>query len=211
MFPFFFCGALHTLHGVKGMNGLFCAMLLAGTVYAAVTGKLDAAQRVLLSGGGEAVALLLELAGAYAFFGGMMGILRECGAADALARAMKRPLSRLFRFEQGEEVALSDISLNLSANMLGMGGAATPAGIAAMRKMARANGNDGHASDAMILFLVINTSSVQLLPTTMIALRAQAGAAQPTDIVLPVLAATAVSTACGVAICRGFAARGRRG
>lgn len=193
------------------MNGLFCAMLLTGAAYAAVTGKLDAAQRALLSGGGEAVALLLELAGAYAFFGGMMGILRECGAADALARALKRPLSRLFRFTQGEETALSDISLNLSANMLGMGGAATPAGMAAMRKMARANGNDGRASDAMILFLVINTSSVQMLPTTMIALRAQAGAARPTDIVLPVLAATAVSTVCGVAVCRMFAAWGRRG
>ena len=140
-----------------------------------------------------------------------MGILRECGAADALARALKRPLSRLFRFTQGEETALSDISLNLSANMLGMGGAATPAGMAAMRKMARANGNDGRASDAMILFLVINTSSVQMLPTTMIALRAQAGAARPTDIVLPVLAATAVSTVCGMAVCRMFAAWGRRG
>lgn len=110
------------------MNGLFCAMLLAGTLYAAATGRLDEAQHALLSGGGEAVTLLLELAGAYAFFGGMMGILRECGAADALARALKKPLSRLFRFAPGEEAALSEISLNLSANMLGMGGAATPGG-----------------------------------------------------------------------------------
>ena len=192
------------------MNGLFCAMLLAGALYAAATGRLDEAQHTLLSGGGEAVTLLLELAGAYAFFGGLMGILRECGAADALARTMEKPLLRLFRFAPGEEAALSEISLNLSANMLGMGGAATPAGMAAMRKMARANGNNGRASDAMILFLVINTSSVQLLPTTMIALRAQAGAANPTDIVLPVLVATTVSTICGAAICRAFAAGRRR-
>lgn len=89
---------------------------------------------------------------------------------------MEKPLSRLFRFAPGEEEALSDISLNLSANMLGLGGAATPAGISAMKTMARAN-PDGRASNAMILFLVVNTSSVQLLPTTMIALRAQAGAA----------------------------------
>ncbi|MEI3406659.1 MAG: hypothetical protein V8Q79_08795 [Christensenellales bacterium] len=74
------------------MNGLFCAMLLAGALYAAATGRLDAAQHALLSGGGEAVTLLLELAGAYAFFGGLMGILRECGAADALARTMEKPL-----------------------------------------------------------------------------------------------------------------------
>ena len=171
------------------MNGLFCAMLLAGALYAAATGRLDAAQHALLSGGGEAVTLLLELAG---------------------AKTMEKPLLRLFRFAKGEEAALLEISLNLSANMLGMGGAATPAGMAAMRKMAHANGNNGRASDAMILFLVINTSSVQLLPTTMIALRAQAGAANPTDIVLPVLAATTVSTICGAAICRAFAAGRRR-
>ena len=94
--------------------------------------------------------------------------------------------------------------MNLSANMLGAGGAATPAGMAAMRKMARVH-PDGRASDAMILFLVVNTSSVQLLPTTMIALRAQAGAANPADIVLPTLLATAASTLCGIAACRAFA------
>ena len=188
------------------MNGVFCVMLLSGLAYAAATGRADAAQRALLAGGGEAVALLTNLAGAYALFGGLLGVLRAGGAADALARAMKKPLSRLFRFAPGEEEALGDISLNLSANMLGVGGAATPAGLAAMQKMARANPN-GQASDAMILFLVVNTSSVQLLPTTMIALRAQAGAANPADIVLPTLLATAVSTACGIAACRLFAGK----
>lgn len=187
-----------------GMNGVFCALMLAGLLYAAATGRPDAAQRALLSGGGEAVGLLMRLAGAYAFFGGLLGVLRESGAADALARAMEKPLSRLFRFAPGEEAALGDVSLNLSANMLGAGGAATPAGMAAMRKMARVH-SDGRASDAMILFLVVNTSSVQLLPTTMIALRAQAGAANPADIVLPTLLATAASTLCGIAACRAFA------
>lgn len=189
------------------MNGVFCALMLAGLAYAAATGRLDAAQRAMLSGGGEAVRLAVKLAGAYAFFGGLLGVLRESGAADALARAMEKPLSRLFRFAQGEEAALSDIGLNLSANMLGVGGAATPAGLTAMKKMARAN-PDGRASDAMILFLVVNTSSVQLLPTTMIAMRAQAGAANPADIVLPTLLATAASTVCGIAACRLFAGRG---
>ena len=183
------------------MNGVFCALMLAGLLYAAATGRSDAAQRALLSGGGEAVGLLMRLAGAYAFFGGLLGVLRESGAADALARAMEKPLSRLFRFAPGAEAELGYVSLNLSANMLGAGGAATPAGMAAMRKMARAH-PDGRASDAMILFLVVNTSSVQLLPTTMIALRAQAGAANPADIVLPTLLATAASTVSGVGICR---------
>ena len=111
--PFFFACRNHTLDGVMGVNGIFCIMMLLGLLYAAATGRADAAQRALLSGGGEAVALLLNLAGAYAFFGGLLGVLRACGAADALARAMEKPLSRLFRFAPGEEEALSDISLNL--------------------------------------------------------------------------------------------------
>ena len=115
-----------------------------------------------------------------------------------------RPLARLLRFAPGEEAAAADVSVNLAANMLGMGAAATPAGLLAMRKMASAQREPGAASDAMIAFLVVNTTSVQLLPATMIALRAQAGAVNPADIVPATLAATAVSTLCGVLACRVF-------
>ncbi len=191
------------------MNAIFCGMLLLGVIYAAWSGQAEAAQRALLAGGEEAVSLSLSLAGAYAFFGGLLGVARESGVVAALAAAMRRPLTRLFRFRLGEEAALHDICVNLSANMLGMGGAATPAGLAAMRKMAEANGNRDEASDAMILFIVINTSSVQLLPTTMIALRAQMGAASPADIVLPTLISTCASTLCGVALCMLLRGRGK--
>ena len=191
------------------MNGVFCALLLVGVMYAAATGQADAAQRALLSGGTQAVELCLSLAGTYAFFGGLMGLIRESGMAAGLAAALRRPLFRLLRFELGEEAALPDICLNLSADMLGMGNAATPAGLRAMRTMADAHGRDGRASDAMLLFLVLNTTSVQLLPTTMIALRAQAGSQSPADIVLPTLLVTAVATGCGVALCRLCAARER--
>lgn len=146
--------------------------MLTGIVYAAATGQADAAQHALLSGAAQAVELSLSLAGAYAFFGGMMGLLRESGIADALARLLQMPLSRLFRFERGEEAALPDICMNLAADMLGMGNAATPAGLRAMRTMASVQKESGRASGAMLLFLVINTTSVQLLPATMIALRA---------------------------------------
>ncbi len=191
------------------MNAIFCGMLLLGVIYAAWSGQAEAAQRALLEAGEEAVSLCLSLAGAYAFFGGLLGVARESGVVAALAAAMRRPLTRLFRFRLGEEAALHDICVNLSANMLGMGGAATPAGLAAMRRMAEANGGGDEASDAMILFLVINTSSVQLLPTTMIALRAQMGAASPADIVLPTLISTCASTLCGVALCLLLRRRGK--
>lgn len=183
------------------MNAVFSLMLLAGAAYALASGRAGEAQAALLAGGSQAVELCLSLAGAYAFFGGLTGVMRASGAADWLAARLRRPLARLLRPAPGEEAALGDAAVNLAANMLGLSGAATPAGLEAMRKLAAA-GRPGEASDAMIAFLVVNTTSVQLLPASMIALRAQAGAARPADIVPAALLATAVSTVCGVLACR---------
>ena len=171
-------------------------------VKAVATGAQPAA---LLMGGGEAVTLCLSLAGAYAFFGGMLEVLRQSGAADALSRLLGRGLARLFRFAPGEEAALGDMSVNLSCNMLGMGSAATAAGLSAMRRLAAEGSQDGQASEAMILFFVLNSACIDLLPTTMIALRAQYGAANPADIILPTVVSTTVSAVTGVVLCRVFA------
>jgi len=190
------------------MNGVFCAMILLGVIAAAAGGGLERAQAALLAGGGEAITFCLSMAGAYAFFGGLLGVLRESGATAALAGAIKGPMLRLFPFEKGEEKALDDICVNLAADVLGMGGAATPAGLRAMRTMAAA-GQPGRLSHAMTLFLVLNMCSVQALPTTMIALRAQAGSRSPADIFLPTLGATGVSMIAGVILCQFFAARSK--
>ena len=191
------------------MNRVFSGMLLIGVLAAAFTGKLHEAQTALFSGGSEAVSFCMNMAGAYAFFGGILGILRESGVTEALARGMRRPLLRLFRFEQGEEAALDDICVNLAADMLGMGGAATPAGLSAMRKMAKANSDTGRLSDAMTLFLVLNMCSVQLLPTTMIALRVRHGAIRPEDIVITTLISTLASGMTGIALCKIFTSRSK--
>ena len=188
---------------------MFCAMMMAGMLAAAVTGRLHEAQAALFSGGGEAVSFCVNMAGAYAFFGGILGILRESGVTDALARGMRKPLARLFCFQRGEEAALDDICVNLAADLLGMGGAATPAGLKAMRKMAAAGGYTGRLSDAMGMFLVLNMCSVQLLPTTMIAIRMQSGSKNPADIVWPTLISTAVSGMTGIVLCKILAARSK--
>ena len=192
------------------MNAVFCVMLLFGMVFAAGNGSAGAAQEALLSGGSEAVSLCLSLAGAYAFFGGLLEVVRRCGAADALAKMLSRALGRLFPFAPGEEKAMGEICVNLSCNMLGMGSAATPAGIAAMKTMAAAGRTEGWASDAMILFFVLNSACLELLPTTMIALRAQSGAANPADIVLPVFVSTGISSLTGVLFCCQLAGKGGR-
>ena len=182
------------------MNAVFCMMMLCGVIAAAGQGRLHEAQEALLLGGGEAVSFCMSMAGTYAFFGGLLAVARESGTTASFAALMRKPLGRLFRFLPGEERALGDICVNLAADMLGMGGAATPAGLSAMRTMAGANG--GRMSGAMTLFLALNMCSVQLLPATMIALRAQAGVQNPADIVLPTLACTAVSGLTGIVWCK---------
>ena len=183
-------------------------MLLAGMAAAAANGDFAGAQAALFSGGGEAVSFCMSMAGAYAFFGGLLGVLRESGVTAALARAIRKPMLWLFPFEPGEEAALDDICVNLAADVLGMGGASTPAGLRAMRTMAEA-GEPGKLSHAMTLFLTLNMCSVQALPTTMIALRAQAGSSSPADIFLPTLGATGISMVVGVVLCQFFAARSK--
>ena len=190
------------------MNGVFCSMILLGVIAAAAGGRSDLAQAALLSGGGEAIAFLMSMAGAYAFFGGLLGVLRESGVTRAAAQVMRAPMQRLFCFSPGEEKALDDICVNLAADVLGMGGASTPAGLRAMRTMAEA-GEPGRLSHAMTLFLTLNMCSVQALPTTMIALRAQAGSSSPADIFLPTLGATGISMVVGVVLCQFFAARSK--
>lgn len=184
------------------MNVIFCMMLLSGMAVASAKGSLGGAQKALLNGGSEAISFCLSMAGAYAFFGGLLGVLRESGVTAAMAKAMRVPMQRLFRFAPGEEAALDDICVNLSADILGMGGAATPAGLSAMRKLAKAHASGEAPSDAMMLFLVLNMCSVQLLPTTMIALRAAAGAQNPADITLPTLMATGISCMVAVILCK---------
>lgn len=192
------------------MNAVFCAMMLMGIAAACAQGRLPQVQAALLNGGTEAVSFGLSMAGAYAFFGGLLGVLRESGAAGGLAALLRRPLLWLFPFAPGEERALDDIAVNLAADMLGMGGAATPAGLKAMRTMADAGRRGGRASDAMLLFLTMNMCSVQILPTTMIALRAQAGAQNPSDVVLPTLLVTGVQMAIAVGACKIMAKRKKR-
>ncbi len=150
-----------------------------------------------MTAAGEAVQAAISLAGGFAFFCGMLEILRQAGAAESLGRRLAPALQRLMGRDLQKD-ALEPVTLNLTANLLGLGNAATPMGIEAAKRMA----TDGRATDALCLFLVINASSVQLLPATVIALRASAGSAHPGIITLPTLAATGISTLVGILSCK---------
>ena len=147
-----------------------------------------------LQGAGDGVQTAFSLCASLSVFGGLMGILQGCGAEKGLMRMLKKPLNRLLG--KMPEEALGYVTMNLSANMLG--NAATPAGIKAAKILAEGE----RASNALCMFLVINTSSVQLLPATVISMRAVMGAANPEAVILPGLLSTAFSTAVGILLCK---------
>ena len=177
---------------------LFGGMAGLSLLYGLITGRGEAVAAAMLAGAEEAVQAAIAMAGGFAFFCGMTAVLRRAGAIEALGRKLSPLLSRLFGPGLPTD-ALEPMLLNLSANLLGLGNAATPMGVEAARRMGR---GCERASNALCLFLVINSSSVQLLPATVIALRAAEGSANPGCITLPALAATFLSTAVGIIACK---------
>ena len=184
---------------MRGLSVLFALMFAAGTVALLIERGGDATLAAMLSGAGEAVTLCLELAGAYLLFCGLIGVVKRAGGMEALGRRLSGPVRWLF---PGAGGAAAAIALTLSANVLGLGNAATPFGLAAMRELEKVNPHPGRATDDMCAFIAINASALQLLPTGVIALRASAGSAAPADIVVPTILATLASTAAAVLLCK---------
>ncbi len=180
-------------------------MLLLGLVACIVGGNAGGAMEAMLAGAGEAVTLSVSLAGAYMMWMGLMNVAREAGLIDGLARLVRKPLSLLFPRAQG---AVAPITLNLAANFFGMGSAATPFGLAAMRELRAAADRDGvpedTASDDMCMFLSLNSSAIELLPTNVLALRAAAGSADAYCVVLPTFIASLFAFASAIAMCKIF-------
>ena len=175
---------------------IFGGMLGGGVLFSLLTGQGAAVFPALLGAAQEGVETAISLAGGFVLFCGLIGILRAAGAVGALSR-LTAPLLRRLMGEIPAD-ALDYVTMNLAANMLGLGNAATPMGVEAARRMAAGE----RADDALCFFLVLNASSVQLLPTTVIALRAAAGSQAPGQIALPALVSTLISTLAGALSCK---------
>ncbi len=147
-----------------------------------------------------AVELAVGLIGIMALWLGLMKIAEKAGLIERLARALRGITTRLFPDVPADHPAMGAMIMNISANMLGLGNAATPLGLKAMEELSKLNKHPGTATDAMCTFLVINTSNVQLIPATVIAIRAASGSANPTEILGPVIVATAINTVIGVMV-----------
>ncbi|MET0107035.1 MAG: nucleoside recognition domain-containing protein [Sedimenticola sp.] len=185
------------------MNAVFFALVLIAFVTAAwnqlagsggETTPMDALSKAMVDSAGGAVELAIGLVGVMALFLGLMKIAEEGGLLKILARLIRPLMVRLFPDIPAEHPAMGAMILNMSANMLGLGNAATPFGIRAMQELNKLNPVKGTATDSMVLFLAINTSSITLLPTGVIALRASAGSMDPAGILPTTLFATVCST-----------------
>lgn len=180
------------------MEKCFFVLVSISVIFAALTGNLQEVSNAVVDGASKAITLLLSLAGAMCLWSGIMEVLREAGAVQKLSRILSPILRRVFpqtwKSGQGSE----EICAALSANILGIGNAATPLALSAMEKMQAANPNKERATDDMVTFAVLGASSLDLLPTTLITLRRAAGSAAPYKILLPVWICSAVCAVTGV-------------
>jgi spore maturation protein SpmA len=181
------------------INGIWLAMILASVLCAAFTGRMDALQQGVLDGARSAVDLVIGLVGLMILFLGLMRVACDGGLLHAMARAVAPILRRLFREVPSEHPAMGAIIMNLASNVLGLGNAATPFGLKAMVELNKLNTRPGVATDAMVLFLAINASSVTLLPLGTASVRAAAGSNLPLAHWVPTLLGTAASTLVAVA------------
>lgn len=180
------------------INYIWAGMLIIGFVVGAATGNLEAVTKAVIDNAQSAFELSLGLVGVMSLWLGLMRIAEESGIVEKLARALKPVTVRLFPDVPPEHPAMGAMIMNLAANVLGLGDAATPLGLKAMQELQKLNPVKDTATDAMCMFLAINTSSVTLISATTVAVLAAAGSANPTEIIGPTIIATACSTTVGI-------------
>lgn len=180
------------------MSYLWGGMIIIGIIYAVFTGNLEAVTDAAIQSAQDAVSLCITMMGVMSMWVGLMEIAKEAGIVDYLTRLLRPALRFLFpKLPRGSK-AEEFISLNIIANVLGLGWAATPAGLNAMRELDRERNRqglpDGFATNEMCNFLILNISSLQLIPVNLIAYRSSYGSENPASIIAPAILATAFST-----------------
>lgn len=196
------------------MNYIWGSMLIIGIIYGALTGNLKDVTEAAINSSKEAVSMAIAMAGVTAMWTGLMKVAETSGLIGQMTKKMKPLLKFLFPNVPEDHPAYGHISMNMIANFLGLGWAATPAGLKAMESMEELNEKNCQrlgtgrnrapdiATRDMCTFLIINVSSLQLIPVNVIAYRSQYGSTAPASIVGPAIAATTVSTLVGILFAR---------
>ena len=191
------------------MKYIWAGLIACAVVLGIASGKVQEVSDAAMNGAKDAAQLAISMIGTYSLWLGILNILEKSGAVTAIARRSERIILRLFK-ELKKGAATAYITMNLVANMLGMGSAATPFGLKAMEELKKQSTCGETASHEMCLFLIINTASVQLLPLSIIAMRAAAGSASPSDIVVPAFLATLGTAILGIVLAKLCAAGAKK-
>ncbi|MDR6998598.1 nucleoside recognition domain-containing protein [Neobacillus niacini] len=186
------------------VNYIWVGMTIIGIVFALINGKMEDVNKAIFSGAQDAVTLCIGLISILVFWLGMMRIAQEAGLLEKLSKLFTPLVKRLFPEVPVNHPAMGYILSNMISNMFGLGNAATPLGIKAMEELKKLNGGKNSASRSMVTFLAINTASITIIPTTVIAIRMTYNSASPTEIVVPTLIATILSAFGAILIDRYF-------
>ncbi len=164
------------------MNYIFPILLILSFLCAAFSGNMSELSSAVIDGATESVNLLTRLLSMLCLWGGIMEIADKSGITELLSKAMEPLMGLIFPRFRKEKHILEAISMNITANVLGLGNAATPLGLEAMRRMQKVNSNKSIASDEMVIFVVMNTAAMHIIPTTVATLRGQYGSENPMEI-----------------------------
>ncbi len=186
------------------INYIWAFFIIIGIIYGLFTGNIESISNTLLNSGTKAIEMIFKLIPLMCLWLGIMKIAEDSGLIDKLSQKLSKVLKVLFPELEEDSKALTYISSNIIMNMLGVGNAATPFGLKAMKEMQKLNKNKDIASRSMITFLVINTSSVTIIPTTIISFRILAGSVTPTSIVPLCIITTFASSFIGIILDRIF-------
>lgn len=182
------------------MNYIFSFMIVFSLIYAFMSGNIEQTVEAAFSSAGDSVTMVLSFAGIMCMWTGFLKVAKEGGAILWLSERIYPITKRLFPKLDKNSKAMENISANISANLLGVGNAATPSGIAAMEELDKINKNPHYASDEMSIFTLINTASIQVVPTTVIALRAAQGSKHPQEIIGAVIITSVISLLCALSL-----------
>lgn len=180
------------------LNYIWGIMIIVGIVYGTVTGRISDVSTATIQSAKEAVTLCITMLGIMSMWTGIMRIAKTSGLMDALTKVLRPIINMLFPGIPKNHVVNEYITSNMVANILGLGWAATPMGLKAMSELGKLNQEKDYASVDMCTFLIINISSLQLIPVNIIAYRSQYGSVHPTDILTAAILATTISTMVGI-------------
>ena len=180
------------------LNVIWPIFIIASIVYAVVTGNLDSINNSIFEVGENTINLILTLLGTVCLWNGLMKIVENTSLIKKIAKLISPFMKILFpEIKKGTE-AYEEISMNIVSNILGLGNAATPLGLRAMQSMQKGNKDKSKLSNSMAMFIILNTASIQLIPTTVIAVRTALGSAEPTKMLIPIWGATIGAAMAGI-------------